>query len=507
LVRYHSAQSLPLGEENDSLTAVRRKSSLQKFARREGETFLARYWKKYRNLSADSAIALYFQGFGSTPRRAAAAWKALHPDSSGAAFETYYRDLFALDSVTSPVGIASLVDRLRTESWTLADFGYASRTHPLELWLLKHRLESHEISWDAVRRDGEAQMEETYGWLFRTRHKKAQDVRIRTILEIEAFASIHRAWQRLGYPFSSLVPSLASALGSSADRPAALAELVGILLNNGVKQPTRVVRDLHFARDTPYETRFEAQRIEGDTLLPPELCRVALRALRNVVDSGTAIRGRNAFPNGKGGYLALGGKTGTGDGRFETYGSGGQLLESRVVSRSATFAFFLGDRFFGTLTAFVQGQEAANFGFTSSLPVQILKSLEPELRALVQAPAPEPPPPPPPLVASVSNAISSDTLSLSTSDQDSILTDSILKDSIQPSTPETLSADSAAVDSVPEKRFIPDTAALKSSVPQPLIRDPLIANAVKTKKSVRNLVKEEAPQTDSLFLKTQEAGK
>jgi hypothetical protein len=80
----------------------------------------------------------------------------------------------------------------------------------------------------------------------------------------------------------------------------------------------------------------------------------------------------------------VGGKTGTGDNRHDTYGRKGQLLESRVVNRAAVFVFFIGDRFFGTITAYVPGREAAAYGFTSSLPVQILKIMAPTLKPLIE---------------------------------------------------------------------------------------------------------------------------
>jgi hypothetical protein len=50
-----------------------------------------------------------------------------------------------------------------------------------------------------------------------------------------------------------------------------------------------------------------------------------------------------------------------------------------VVSRAATFVFFLGDRFYGVVTAYVTGPEAARYQFTSALPVQVLKGLAPTL--------------------------------------------------------------------------------------------------------------------------------
>ena len=62
---------------------------------------------------------------------------------------------------------------------------------------------------------------------------------------------------------------------------------------------------------------------------------------------------------------------------------GGGLISSRVVDRTATFVFFLGDRFFGTVTAYVPGPDAESFRFTSAIAVQLLKALKPELEPLI----------------------------------------------------------------------------------------------------------------------------
>jgi len=111
-------------------------------------------------------------------------------------------------------------------AWSLPDQGYIARVHPLELWLLGYLIENPQATFkDAVAASAE-ERQEVYGWLFKTRHKSARDSRIRTLLEVEAFLDIHQRWKRLGYPFEHLVPSLATAIGSSGDRPAALAELM-----------------------------------------------------------------------------------------------------------------------------------------------------------------------------------------------------------------------------------------------------------------------------------------
>ena len=229
-----------------------------------------------------------------------------------------------------------------------------------------------------------AERQAVYQWLFSTSRKHAQDSRILGLLEVEGFLEIHRQWKRMGYPFDSLVPSYASALGASADRPAALAELMGILVNGGVRKPVERIESLHFAAATPYETLLQHRAGKSERVLPEEVARAVLGVIREVVDEGTARRAKGAFVGADGNELPVGGKTGTGDHRFDVYGAGGQLLESRVVNRSATFVFNIGERYFGSITAYVHGPQAANYDFTSALPVQLLKLLAPSLMPLME---------------------------------------------------------------------------------------------------------------------------
>jgi hypothetical protein len=110
------------------------------------------------------------------------------------------------------------------------------------------------------------------------------------------------------------------------------------------------------------------------------------QALMGVVENGTARAVQDAYHAPDGSLLPVGGKTGSGDNRYHIYGPGGVLLGERVVDRTATFVFFLGNRFFGTLTAYVPGPAAAHFDFTSAMAVQLLKALKPQLDPLLRAP-------------------------------------------------------------------------------------------------------------------------
>src|SRR5882762_4842153 len=88
-----------------------------------------------------------------------------------------------------------------------------------------------------------------------------------------------------------------------------------------------------------------------------------------------------SLPHGQ--TLDVYGKTGTGDQRFNVFAHAARLIESRKVNRSATFVFVIGDRFFGTLTAYVHEPYATRDAYTSALSVQLLKSLIPALQPLL----------------------------------------------------------------------------------------------------------------------------
>ena len=120
--------------------------------------------------------------------------------------------------------------------------------------------------------------------------------------------------------------------------------------------------------------------------MAPEVASTIRGALMGVVAQGTAVRVRDVYAGADGVALPIGGKTGTGDNRFDTFGASRALIKSRAVDRTATFVFFLGERFYGTVTAYVAGAEADEYHFTSALAVSLLKALAPELQPLIDTP-------------------------------------------------------------------------------------------------------------------------
>jgi membrane peptidoglycan carboxypeptidase len=357
-----------------------RQEYLKRFADQEGQVFLRRFYRKYAGKSPDDIVNLVVKGPRQQPKRLAALYGAIEPTPSEEAFAALMRT--HRKAPLSDQAIESLYMRYVTTTFSLADQGYLTRLHPLELWVVTYLHHHPKARFQEVVKASTEARQEVYQWLLKGHRTQAQNRRIRTLLEEEAFVAIHQSWKRLGYPFDDIVPSYASAIGSSGDRPEALAELMGILVNDGMRYPTSSIQQLHFAAGTPYETRV-GLAAGGERVLPAAVAGVVKQALFDVVEQGTAKRAWRLFQRPDGSLLPLGGKTGTGDHRFKRVDRSSRVVESRAVSRAASFVFMIDTRFFGTITAYVSGPEAANYRFTSALAVQMLKLLAATLQPLL----------------------------------------------------------------------------------------------------------------------------
>lgn len=369
-----------------------RRAYLERFADREGRGFVRDFHRRYEGVPQDSILVRLVADRDLSPTRTAWAFRSVAPDAGLAEFDAFLRANSPFAGLTPGV-VEDLYRRADPEPWDLNDLGYLARIHPLELWVAQRLLAEPDLTLQDLIGQGGAVRLEVYEWLFRTRRRNAQDQRIRAMLELEAFERIHASWRRLGYPFSNLVPSLGSSIGSSGDRPLALSELLGIILNDGVRLPVVRVEELHLAEGTPFETRLRRRVARGEPVMDPAVAAVVRAAMLDVVENGTARRARGAVVDPTGTAVPMGAKTGTGDNRFRVYGAGGALVESRAVNRTATLVFFLADRYFGVVTAYVPGSDADRFRFTSALPSEIFKAVAPVLNPLpgvaaVDAPVP-----------------------------------------------------------------------------------------------------------------------
>jgi membrane peptidoglycan carboxypeptidase len=383
IVRYYIYNPVngPGAHLRDPLNPQRR-AYLEKFADLEGTKFVRMFYRKYAGKSQSQILSTALQSVSPVPARLAYVCRFLAPEMELDEFAEEVKAHLPKFTLTDDL-VQKLYWQSDPDRFTLSDRGYLSRMHPLELWVADFLRNKREASLQEILTENASVRQEVYKWLFRSSQKRAQDQRIYTMLEIEAFVQIHQAWKQVGYPFGSLVPSLATAIGSSGDRPAALAELMGVIVNRGIRMPLYRIETLVFAAGTPYEVHFErGAPVAPEKILEPDIADVLKDALSQVVESGTAQRAFRSFVDPDGTVIPLGGKTGTGDNRYEKFGRGGNIISSKVLNRSSTFVFFLGDRFFGVVLAYVDGPNVAAYDFTSALPVTLLKILVPRIMPL-----------------------------------------------------------------------------------------------------------------------------
>ena len=370
----------------------RRRELLNSFIDRESQVFLRRFWRKYKGKDAEERLDTLLAGQRAGANRLTIIHHILFPEAAAESLGQFLNK--RLGQKIGENRVAELYAKYQNGGYNLTDLSYLARLHPLELWLLAYLNQPGEHSFaDATEKSATARRD-AYDWLGSSKAKGARDSRIRVMMEIDAFSDIHRRWREMGYPFDHMVPSLASALGSSGDRPAALADLMGIIMNDGQRLPTWRFSRVELAVNTPYETVLLPNPPAPERVFPIEVAQVLKEALGKVVAGGTARRLSGAFVLPDGAVFAAGGKTGTGDNRIFTVNAQGERGASKALNRTATFVFYLGDSHFGTLTVFVAGRSAGAFSFTSALPLQALKGMAPILTPVLSG-ARLPPSPPP----------------------------------------------------------------------------------------------------------------
>ena len=385
LVRFHQARleydaAGVLADRNHPM----RLRLLERAADEEARQVLWRTFKECRNQSHDGVLKCLLGKRSKNNRQLAILFFGLQHD--GALGTDLSRWLEANGQGSNAEEVSRWIKAYGIPSLHLLDYAYLLDIHPLSVWCAGQLLRDPALSWEQIWKRSSELRKLSTAWLFEKRQWRAQNLRLSIRIEQDAFARMTPAWRRLGFPYERLVPSLAAAIGNSGDRPEALAELMGIIVNDGQLRPAIKFRSLHFAPRTPYQTFFAMARTAPCQVMHREVARALKSVLVGVVKEGTGRRLAGVFASTGGRIATAGGKTGTGDNRFNSYGSSGSLLSSRAVSRTASFVFFIEDRYFGVVSASVLGKEADQYGFTSALPVAILKLLAPAFNARLQSP-------------------------------------------------------------------------------------------------------------------------
>jgi hypothetical protein len=361
--------------EKNTVTGSLHAEYLTRFIGYEGGVFLSKFYLQLKKIPPSAMADTLVAEMRSSPSRLSAIFCTMEINPTPQGLKNFFTKHGIID--TSEKNIEELI--MRCKGLSLSDRGYLAKIHPLKLWAAAY-LAGHPFAKLAELKSASLPvLPDVYQWLYSQKRSDFQKSRIKIVLEMDAFERISQSWKNQGYPFAQIVPSYASALGASADRPMALAQLAGIIQNMGIKCPDAQIARIRFGENTPYETTLRFDTMQCKRILSVQIARAVRSCMIDVVENGTAIRANKAFN----GSIVVGGKTGTGDHRLRFFNRSGMQTGEKFVERSATFLFLIGDRFFGTITVAVIGPKAGTYDFTSSYPVQLFVTLAPKLVSII----------------------------------------------------------------------------------------------------------------------------
>lgn len=374
-VRFHihrnkAFQRLSAGDEQT------KKTLLLEFVDKESKLFLSKFFKNLKKKDPQKLEQYVIFDLPRSVMGIAMTMSYIHPElTPEQVIYNITQSGYEL-SVKQTQQISRLVTSHLRGQYNMNDIGYVAKLHPILLYVAKQMLAKPDITYAQLVTESTQVRRESYSWLFKNKKKQAQWIRVYSVLEAQGFEAILDQWQRIGFPFEYIVPSLATALGSSGDKPRALAKLVGIVINGGKDFQEPIVEELHFAKDTPYEVTLTRKRPpEAEQVMTAEVAQVVKQTLKDTVEAGTAVRIRDTFKP-----LEAGGKTGTGDNQHKEVRADGSILEQTALSRTATFVFYIGQKWYGSITVYVDQDEADRSTFTSSYAVTLLKLLGEQLK-------------------------------------------------------------------------------------------------------------------------------
>ena len=362
--------------EHDS-AEIAKNHYLDLFIKYESVNLLGNFYRQLKKIPASEMADTLVDEIKSSPSRLGVIYCTVAVDPSDTGMKEFFKRHGIVD--TSMAFITRLYSQCKAFDW--ADRGYLAKVHPLKLWAASCLVKNPKTNFSDLKSSCIPYLYEMYKWIFSPERIAFQKSRIRIMQEMEAFDALLRSWQKLGYPFAEITPSFASAIGASADRPSALAQLAGIIQNDGLKCPEKRIEKIRFAGQTPYETvMINADTTSCERVLSPEVADRVRSCMFDVIKDGTAVYASRSFDSS----IIVGGKTGTGDHRMRFFNRFGVQTGEKVVDRAATFVFIIDRRFFGTITVAVLGENAKDYDFTSAYPVRLFSLIAPKLVSFLQ---------------------------------------------------------------------------------------------------------------------------
>jgi len=174
---------------------------LTEIADKESREVLFASFQTHRNLDTQAIIDKLLGSRSKSLRHLTMLFLAWNPDADANRLAQWLESQGAAVSSDESARLVKSYDPARLN---ISDYGYLLSRHPLDIWCAGQVLQDPGISWDELLRRSSRVRETASSWLFKTRNRRAQDLRLRIRFEEDAFRRMTPYRQRLGFPLITL---------------------------------------------------------------------------------------------------------------------------------------------------------------------------------------------------------------------------------------------------------------------------------------------------------------
>src|SRR3569623_1916505 len=120
----------------DDASNPMRQTFLMRFVDLEGRLFIRRFYQNHKSQTPVQMAEDVYARVRANPRRFTSAYRYLEPQAGFDAYVTALQDSVQASATLSPKTLKSLYETHAPDAYNLADRGYVTQIHPLELWVV-----------------------------------------------------------------------------------------------------------------------------------------------------------------------------------------------------------------------------------------------------------------------------------------------------------------------------------------------------------------------------------
>jgi hypothetical protein len=164
-----------------------RETYLARYVDQDGRIFIHRFYQHHKPLGPGQMADELYARTGHNPMRFTVVFRYLEPRASLEAFVAALHKHVPASASLGQKALETLYRTYAPDAYSLTDIGYLAQVHPLELWVVKTLRAAPETDLATLYESGMGCASRSTTGCSRPAARTSQDIRIQSLLEVEAF--------------------------------------------------------------------------------------------------------------------------------------------------------------------------------------------------------------------------------------------------------------------------------------------------------------------------------